>query len=108
MADNVIVHFRKVLVDVDGKEESTIAAYLVSDGIDCCRVGLLPRHLVKHWQHYDGKLAQVIEVYASQGFHQSYCCNPSNTNQTTHRTFNSSNNCTTLERQRNVSAGKVN
>jgi hypothetical protein len=45
------------------REESAIAAYLVSDGIDQCRVGFLPRHFVPHSRSFDGVLAQVTEVY---------------------------------------------
>ncbi len=37
--------------------------YWVSDGIDCCRVGFLHQHLVKHSKHYDGALAQITEMY---------------------------------------------
>lgn len=64
MAEDVVVRLRKVQIIVNGKEDSAIAAYLVSDGIDRCRVGFLPRHLVKHWKQYDGVLAQVIDVYS--------------------------------------------
>ena len=66
LGENVVVHFRKVQVVVDGKEQTAIAAYHVSDGIDGCRVGFLQRHLVKHSKHYDGLLAQVIEVYSAE------------------------------------------
>ena len=31
------------------------------DGIDRCRVGFLPRHLLKHKTAYNGKLAQIVE-----------------------------------------------
>ncbi len=48
MAENVVVRFRKVQIIVDGVEESAIAAYHVSDGIDRCRVGFLQRRLLKH------------------------------------------------------------
>jgi hypothetical protein len=64
IAEDVVVRFRKVQVIIKGKEESAIAAYLVSDGVDCCRVGFLQRHLVKHWERYEGVLAQITEVYA--------------------------------------------
>jgi hypothetical protein len=66
VAEDVVVRFRKVQVVVDEKEETAIAAYHVSDGIDLCRVGFLQRHLVKHWKRYDGVLAQVIEVYSNE------------------------------------------
>jgi hypothetical protein len=48
---------------VDGIEESALAVYWISDGIDRCRVGFLPRHLVKHWKEYDGRIAQIVEMY---------------------------------------------
>jgi hypothetical protein len=48
----------------DGKEESALAAYWVGDGIDRCLVGFLPRHLLKHANDYDGRLAQVLDMYA--------------------------------------------
>ena len=34
------------------------------DGIDRCRVGFLPRHLLKHQAAYNGKLAQIVEFVA--------------------------------------------
>ena len=40
-----------------------IEAVWVTDGIDRCRVGFLPRHLVKHHKQYEGKLAQVVDIY---------------------------------------------
>ena len=66
MAEDVVVRFRKVQVIVDRKEQSAIAVYRVSDGIDSYRVGFLQRHLVKHWKQYDGVLVQVIEVYSKE------------------------------------------
>ena len=83
MAEDVVVRFRKVQVIVEGKEEPAIAAYLVSDGIDCCHVGFLQRHLVKHWKQYDGVLAQVTDVYSNDSgsptsrrkfHHNKGCC----------------------------------
>ena len=85
IAEDVVVRFRKVQVNVGGVEESAIAAYHVSDGIDRCRVGLLQRHLVKHWKKYDGVLAQVIEMYSKESesptsrrkfYHNKGCCVP--------------------------------
>ena len=83
MADDVVVRFRKVQIIVDKREESAIAVYHVSDGIDRCRVGFLKRHLLKHWKQYDGMLAQVIEVYSKESesptsrrkfHHNKGCC----------------------------------
>ena len=63
--DDVVVRLRKVqILNSQGREETAIAAYLVSDGIDQCRVGFLQRHLVAHAKSFDGVLAQVTEVYS--------------------------------------------
>jgi 5-methylcytosine-specific restriction endonuclease McrA len=64
--EDSVVRIRKVQVIVDGKEEPALAAYLVSDGVDSCRVGFLPRHLLKHSTKYDGLLAQIIDVYSKE------------------------------------------
>jgi hypothetical protein len=65
LADNVVVRLRKVQIVVDGREETAIVAYWVSGGIDCCRVGFLPRHMVKHAVCYNGGLAQVTRVFSN-------------------------------------------
>ena len=62
LEEDVVVRLRKVQVDVDGKEETAIAAIWVTDGVDRCRVGFLPRHMVAHAAIYDGALAQVTSV----------------------------------------------
>jgi hypothetical protein len=42
-------------------EEIAIAAYWVlTDGVDRCRVGFLPRHCVRQTRMFDGRLAQVV------------------------------------------------
>ena len=61
---DTVVRIRSVQIEVEGKEEAALAVYWVTDGIDRCRVGFLPRHLIKHKQRYNGKLAQVVEVLA--------------------------------------------
>jgi hypothetical protein len=63
--DDVVVRLRKVqIINRFAKEETAIAAYHVSDGIDQCRVGFLQRHFVAHARSFDGVLAQVTEVYS--------------------------------------------
>ena len=37
--------------------------FWVSDRVDRCRVGLLPRHHMKHWMKLEGVLGQIMEVY---------------------------------------------
>jgi hypothetical protein len=57
----LFVSAKSTPLTINGKEASVIAAYVVSDGIDRCRVGFLPRHLLKHWERYDGVLAQIVD-----------------------------------------------
>ena len=61
--DNVVVQLRKVHILIEGKEETAIAAFWVSDGVDRCRVGYLPKFHVRYWNLLEGALAQIIEVY---------------------------------------------
>ena len=63
LQDDVVVRLRKVQVVIEEKEETAIAAFWVSDGVDRCRVGYLPKFHVKHWKLLEGALAQIIEVY---------------------------------------------
>jgi hypothetical protein len=43
------------------QEEAAIKVFWVTDGIDRCLVGFLPRHCIPHRRDFDGKLAQIIE-----------------------------------------------
>jgi len=61
---DVVVRLRKIQLMVEGKEEMAIAAIWVTDGIDRCRVGFVPRHMVQHAAKYDGALAQVTHVFS--------------------------------------------
>ena len=57
LQEDSVVRIRHVQITGEmGKEESALAVYWISNGIDCCRVGFLSRHLVKQWQQYDGRL----------------------------------------------------
>ena len=56
-----LVSFREVQIIMKGKEETALAVYSVTDGVDHCHVGFLPRHMVKYKEAYDGRLAQVVE-----------------------------------------------
>ena len=63
--EDVVVRLRKIQIRNNiGKEETAIAAFHVTDGIDQCHVGFLPRHFVPHAPSFDGVLAQVTEVYS--------------------------------------------
>ncbi len=59
---SVVRIWRMQVIGETGNEESTLAVCWISDGIDRCCVGFLPRHLLKQWQVYDGRIAQVIDV----------------------------------------------
>ena len=61
-----LVQFHKVQVVIDGVEETALAVYLVSEGIDRCWVGFLRRFLVKHKKKYDGRLAQITDILGSE------------------------------------------
>jgi hypothetical protein len=52
--------------DAEPKTEQAIAVYHVTGGVDACRVGFLRRHLLKYKDEYDGRLAQVTEVYSDK------------------------------------------
>ncbi len=65
LKEDVVVRLRKIQLVVEGKEETAIAAIWVTDGIDRCRVGFIPRHMVRHAARYDGALAQVTRVFSS-------------------------------------------
>ena len=63
MEVDTVVQFCAVqLLGDQGKEETAIAAYWVTDGIYRCQVGFLPRDCVKHKSDFDGKLAQVTKL----------------------------------------------
>jgi hypothetical protein len=61
--DKVVVCLWKVQIQVEEREESATATYWVTDGFDCCHVGLLPCHMVRHAACYNGVLAQVTHVF---------------------------------------------
>jgi hypothetical protein len=64
-ARDLLVRLRKIQLMVEGKEETAITAIWVTDGIDRCRVGFVPRHMVRHATRYKGALAQVTCVFSA-------------------------------------------
>ena len=62
LKEDVVVRLRKMQLMVEGKEETVIAAIWVTDGVDRCRCGFVPCHMVKHVARYDGALAQVNRI----------------------------------------------
>ncbi len=63
LAEDVVVRLQKVQIQVEGWEETVITTYRVTDGVDCCHVGFLQRHMVKQAACFDGALAQVTHVF---------------------------------------------
>ena len=57
---------RDVVNEANPEVEATaIAVYIVSSGVDTCRVGFLRRHLLKYKDEYDARPAQVTEVFSA-------------------------------------------
>lgn len=63
LAPDVIVRFRKEEIMFGARVEVAISAYWVTDSVDRCRVGFLPRHMIMHADSINGLLAQVSEVF---------------------------------------------
>jgi hypothetical protein len=42
-------------------EETAIGVFWVTDGIDRCMFGFLPRHYIPDRERYEGRVAQVFE-----------------------------------------------
>ena len=60
---DTVLRLRRVqILNAHGFEEPAIAAYWVTDGIDRCRVGFLPRHSICHALDFDGRLVQVVDM----------------------------------------------
>jgi hypothetical protein len=64
LVDTLIFIFFILILPDFGAEETAVAAYWVTDGIDCCHVGFLPCHMIQQAQFYDGKLVQVVAMLA--------------------------------------------
>jgi len=76
LAEYVVVHFRKLQILVDDEEQSVIAVYHVSHGIDHCYVGFLKSELLKHSELFEGVLTQVIDVHPGHSVAVIVSCLP--------------------------------
>ena len=63
---DMVLRLRSIQIVVNGMEESAIAAIWVTNGVDRCRVGFLPRNCVKHRSTFDGMLCQVTEILSGE------------------------------------------
>ena len=62
LKEDVVVHLCKLQLMVEGKEATAITAIWVTNGVNCCHIGFVPCHMVKHAVRYDGVLAQVTRI----------------------------------------------
>ena len=72
-AVDVVVRFRSIQVardkvdDANPEAETTaIGVFHVTEGVDGCLIGFLRRHLLKYQDEYDGRLAQITEVFSEK------------------------------------------
>ncbi len=63
LAPDVIVRLRKEEIMVEGRIEVAICVYWVTDSVDRCRVGFLPRYMAVYADCLNGVLAQVSDVF---------------------------------------------
>lgn len=61
--EDCVCRVRIISIELNGRTESALGVYWVSDGVDRCLVGFLQRHCLRNRDTYDGKLLQVIEMY---------------------------------------------
>ena len=47
------------------KKQQSLLRHWVTDGVDRCRVGFLPRHCVRKAEYFDGRLVQVVTMCAN-------------------------------------------
>ena len=60
---DVIVRLMKEEIMVEGRIEKVVCVYWVTDSVERCRVGFLPRFMVPYADSLNGMLAQVTEVF---------------------------------------------
>jgi hypothetical protein len=82
MAKDLVVCLWKV--QIQGQEETAIAAYWVTDCVNCCHVGFLQCHMVKQAACFDRALAQVTRVFNAD----LTCCDTAE-----HRVFHKNKGC---------------
>jgi len=66
LEDNMVIRVTEEQVLIDGKEQKALAAYCVNGGMDTCKVGFTRRHLLAHKDEYDGRLAQIRDIFSKE------------------------------------------
>ena len=64
LEEGTLVRLRKRQVYINGREQSAVGVYWVSDSVYRCLVGYLHCHQVKHLNKLEGALCQATEVYS--------------------------------------------
>ena len=66
LGPDTLVRIRLEEIDVGQKKaEAALCVYWVTEGVDRCRVGFLPRSCIPQAASYHGCLAQVLEVLST-------------------------------------------
>ena len=62
---DIVVRFRTIQIKREGSDddEPAIGVFHVTDGVNGCMIGFLRRHLLKYRDEYDGRIAQITEVF---------------------------------------------
>jgi hypothetical protein len=60
-----------IIINQEGKNEYAIAAYILKDGLEACRVGFIAREFHFFKERYENKLVQVQELQ-SQSNNKEY------------------------------------
>ena len=63
---DLLVRIRAVQIVVSGKEETALMVYLVTDSKDHCYVGFLRWYMVKYMKKYNGRIAQIVEIFSDK------------------------------------------
>ena len=64
LAPDVLIRLVKEEILVEGKIETVVSDYWVTDSVEQCRVGFLPQYMVvKYADSLNGMLAQVTDVF---------------------------------------------
>ena len=66
LTTGIVMRLYKVQVVVDGKEETAIVVYHVTDSIDRCCMGFLPRPMTRLDNAYHGLLTQIMDILLSR------------------------------------------
>ena len=61
-----LVRIKAAQIVVSDKEETALVADWVTDGEECCHVGFLICHMVKHKKKYNGRIGKIVEIFSDK------------------------------------------